>query len=532
MAADCGICYESMEDLNVVTFGCCKHQICKTCAYVIIMEEDVECPFDREQCENVIVRTKGGEEICQTIQEYQFDTVNDSERMEQEMDNNWHKCLMGTSGDFKLLLNSLCASRDLLENMSRNTLDVTEEYFDNLEDHYSETMDFHEEIYDRNDDLFEHFKSLLKILKELPRETVTPSQKSLKIDLDTIVEFLVIFREELPEDNLLIYSEGIKNKRPFMKSLLRNVKLEINSLRKIIKYMAYLIISKVDDNVELYKVHVPNLDGTEEDKCLICTKSVYQYNYTKFVDCNHKICFKCTKTYLPKRGKCPFDGKGSVDFVIYQGKKSEYQQIQSVSEYTTTHWRHINMKILKKIIMVNVGLVKEAMKFHKYIPHLTETLDKFLRERKNIKKAKLKEILKLLVIEIVDDSLVPVYTVTTSGVHVLQEKTTFIKLDTSDETNIRDNKFWNTLNKIRYKIGNIVYYVNTVILAIVRDNYQFFHQNLDMILRSMKVDHNQMWMIMKDLNEMSNVYEGLPIEMLIDGMNNLFSGEEKLFINY
>lgn len=184
-------------------------------------------------------------------------------------------------------------------------------------------------------------------------------------------------KELIEESFVLVLNNGINCGRGFLNAMLQDINVNIKSLEILSEHLASFIISKVHDNNELYKLHQSYLNGTEEDRCLICTKSVNLHRYARFTDCNHKLCFTCSLSYFPNQGKCPFDGRESADFVICERDKYGMENLESASRYNYEEFR---MNKTRTMMMYNIELLDEILEFNIYIPPLTDILEQILAE--------------------------------------------------------------------------------------------------------------------------------------------------------
>lgn len=297
------------------------------------------------------------------------------------MEYNIHACISIHVKTIKLLSKSLWESKELLVNMLWQQSDFGLQDLINFQNHLQETLHLQTQLILEMNPLLPQIQVICKIVDDISEKDMNPFHRQLEETYTKLFKMLCLCSRDLIEESVvLLLNNGMNNGRQFLNEMLDDIYANMKSLGVIAKLLALFIISKVDDNQELYKLHQPQLNGTEEDKCVICTKSVNPYQYAKFADCNHKLCFTCISTYLPKQGKCPFDGRVSVEFVICQREQSGIEHVESVRRYIITNYEAYGMDRIRPMVVHNIRLLDEILQFNIYTPSLLKILRQFSAE--------------------------------------------------------------------------------------------------------------------------------------------------------
>ena len=132
----CPICYVSYDDCKPITFKSCNHQVCMSCTDAIALDENCQCPLDREQPKHFIV-----DNIMKTLNEYQYDSLCKSEAGVNFMGQIWKEFLFTYSQYIYEYSKFLSVCKVNLENMCSKQSDIS---IDELEEFKSNFIDIFE----------------------------------------------------------------------------------------------------------------------------------------------------------------------------------------------------------------------------------------------------------------------------------------------------------------------------------------------------------------------------------------------------
>lgn len=483
---NCQICYDSFETLTPVIFDKCGHVFCTICLMEIILQNPANCPIDRIECSNVILKLPNGENTLQSVAEYQKFLVNDSRTVLEYMENSFSIFLSFYLRFVEIYLAFKVKFKEFVE----KPIDIScclqsheiREYKKSFNENHINLDELYREI---NLNLNKN-RFIWDVLKTVNRIKLSPFFGKLMDDMEIIVNIGVTFGIEITEENILKLCKHRESSMYLLDRIFHDLQSDINSLQSIKKYLTKLIICKVKDNYELYSVHHPTVRGTDEEQCLVCRETIKNRNYSKFPECSHKICLACVKNLVITEGKCPIDGKELNELVVCDdGNFGNCHDKSSLIFLNESRHEIISVKT-KNIFNYFHQLMWEISDLKRFLPVLMDLIGQILSEKDKIAKENLIYVLTNRMKDFEREKYVSHFIILRAEIHLYGTMSTLAQIDESDED---DTFFEEITNLMNVLLGYSCDFSN-LFFALYRENEEM---EITELLLNFKTAHSKVY---------------------------------------
>ena len=520
MVNNCPICYELLNDLNIVTLDRCNHKFCSTCTNELLFQEQVSCPLDREEISNIIIKSKTGGNLTKSLYEYQCFLVNDLQIMKNYMNNNWSICLSTFTKNFKILYLSLYKCKELLEYWLSRKSDVTIEEVAEFEIDILQSVELRNELIEESERIYERSSLIVEILNTMPKKNKTPFHIELEDDNQRIISMSILTSHFWTDEVILmLYNQKI-NQRKFIKEVLKNIKVDLAAINAIFDQLTWFIIYKVPDNRDLYKLHKPDIEVDVNDKCLICTKFINRFHFAKFAECNHKICLQCTKRYNIISANCPFDDRKLCNLTICKVINSENQDIQCILQYFEINHETINLNKTRNLLKIVIKLIFEILNFKFHVSSLIEIITKIQTTKKFNKIKKLLSVLRDQISQIQNSNYINFHSIQTAQMNICRNWMP-IQFEKFKEKYELSNSVTQELCDIMWKCINFLDDFGELLVSIVGYDYEDILNKVNSLSNSYNELNSNLQHHIIGISVIASRYGSMSFDLLIDSIKRM-----------
>lgn len=293
---NCPICYEMLDEDGYVEFVSCSHKLCKLCFCELLDSGIISCPLDRIDITSIIYHNKTNEQRFDSHSEFFKYLANHD--LVDSVEEDWICTFTSFNNEIKKSIEILTDILNLHKTWLVNKSKIDDEQIKILESIISQ---FNPIKFGRNTHTLQginKYKYFSKYNIEIDNLFFLNLKNSELIHLEyyiSKISYHCLNVEGICQRNIVQYN-------------VETIESNLKDLRDKQLFINYLLISFLRNNESIYQLNQPDVHKEDINKCLICLQTIDINDYSKFMNCDHKICLCCSDKFLITHGSCPFDG--------------------------------------------------------------------------------------------------------------------------------------------------------------------------------------------------------------------------------